>query len=82
MMKNYNRGDNMKKILSTLLCLSSLAMLITFNNKIDANGLIEETNLNNEKGISILNNRKEANQEALTHSKMFVQYGINTNKND
>ena len=72
----------MKKILSTLLCLSSLAMLITFNNKIDANGLIEETNLNNEKGISILNNRKEANQEALTHSKMFVQYGINTNKND
>ena len=72
----------MKKILSTLLCLSSLAMLITCNNKIDANGLIEETNLNNEKGISILNNRKEANQEALTHSKMFVQYGINTNKND
>ena len=70
----------MKKILSTLLCLSSLAMLISFNNKIDANGLIEETNLNNERGISILNNRKEANQEALTHSKMFVQYGINTNK--
>lgn len=70
----------MKKILSTLLCLSSLAMLITFNNKIDADGLIEETNLNNQKGISILNNRKEANQEALTHSKMFVQYGINTNK--
>lgn len=70
----------MKKILSTLLCLSSLAMLITFNNKMDADGLIEETNLNNEKGISILSNRKEANQEALTHSKMFVQYGINTNK--
>ncbi len=72
----------MKKILSTLLCLSSLAMLITFNNKIDANGLIEETNLNNEKGISILSNRKEVNNEELTHSKMFVQYGINTNKND
>lgn len=72
----------MKKILSTILCLSSLAMLITFNNKIDANGLIEETHLNNEKGISILNNRKETNQESLTHSKMFVQYGINTNKGD
>lgn len=70
----------MKKILSTLLCLSSLAMLITFNNKIDANGLIEETNLNNQKGISILSNRKEVNNEELTHSKMFVQYGINTNK--
>lgn len=70
----------MKKILSTLLCLSSLAMLITCNNKIDANGLIEETNLNNQKGISILNNRKEVNNEELTHSKMFVQYGINTNK--
>lgn len=72
----------MKKILSTLLCLSSLAMLITCNNKIDANGLIEETNLNNQKGISILSNRKEVNNEELTHSKMFVQYGINTNKND
>lgn len=70
----------MKKILSTLLCLSSLAMLITCNNKIDANGLIEETNLNNQKGISILSNRKEVNNEELTHSKMFVQYGINTNK--
>lgn len=70
----------MKKILSTILCLSSLAMLITFNNKMDANGLIEETILNNEKGVSILNNRKEVNQETLTHSKMFVQYGINTNK--
>lgn len=70
----------MKKILSTILCLSSLAMLITCNNKIDANGLIEETNLNNQKGISILSNRKEVNNEELTHSKMFVQYGINTNK--
>ena len=70
----------MKKILSTLLCLSSLTMLITCNNKIDANGLIEETNLNNQKGISILSNRKEVNNEELTHSKMFVQYGINTNK--
>ena len=70
----------MKKILSTILCLSSLAMLITFNNKMETDGLIEETILNNEKGVSILNNRKEVNQEALTHSKMFVQYGINTNK--
>lgn len=70
----------MKKILSTLLCLSSLAMLITCNNKIDANGLIEETNLNNQKGISILSNRKEVNNEELTYSKMFVQYGINANK--